>query len=235
MGIVRPIMEIYPWAWAYFVPFILIATFTMLNLFIAIIVSTMQTMGDEPRDLAPADDLVADQPIALQVVGQTLARGVEPVEPRVGADPEVPFTILDERIRVRDSKAAGGFREERLPVRLTRRGPVITGVVLDDATGQPIEGADLPRHRLVVLARRPVPGRGGQLRVGPDPVPLPVGTPFITESNCPMRASFEGSADNAWMALASITLPSMTPILISSFWFSLAKSVSTLAGATGSS
>jgi voltage-gated sodium channel len=44
MGIVRPVMEIYPHAWLFFVPFILIATFTMLNLFIGIIVDTMQSM-----------------------------------------------------------------------------------------------------------------------------------------------------------------------------------------------
>lgn len=44
MGIVRPVMELFPFAWLYFIPFILIATFTMLNLFIAIIVDTMQTM-----------------------------------------------------------------------------------------------------------------------------------------------------------------------------------------------
>jgi voltage-gated sodium channel len=43
MGIVRPVMEVYPQAWLFFVPFILIATFTMLNLFIAIIVNAMQT------------------------------------------------------------------------------------------------------------------------------------------------------------------------------------------------
>ncbi len=44
MGIVRPVMEVYPYAWLYFIPFILIATFTMLNLFIGIIVDTMQSM-----------------------------------------------------------------------------------------------------------------------------------------------------------------------------------------------
>jgi voltage-gated sodium channel len=44
MGIVRPIMEVQPMAWAFFVPFILIATFTMLNLFIGIIVDTMQSL-----------------------------------------------------------------------------------------------------------------------------------------------------------------------------------------------
>ena len=46
MGIVRPVMEAFPYAWAFFIPFILIATFTMLNLFIGIIVDTMQTMHD---------------------------------------------------------------------------------------------------------------------------------------------------------------------------------------------
>jgi voltage-gated sodium channel len=49
MGIARPVIEVYPWAWAYFVPFILISTFTMLNLFIAIIVSTMQSMVEEQK------------------------------------------------------------------------------------------------------------------------------------------------------------------------------------------
>ncbi len=42
MGIVRPVMEVYPFAWAFFVPFILIATFAVLNLFIAIVVNSMQ-------------------------------------------------------------------------------------------------------------------------------------------------------------------------------------------------
>lgn len=47
MGIVRPVMDVYPYAWMYFIPFILLATFTMLNLFIGIIVDTMQTMHSE--------------------------------------------------------------------------------------------------------------------------------------------------------------------------------------------
>ncbi len=46
MGIVRPVMETHPAAWAFFVPFILVATFTILNLFIAVIVNTMQTMHE---------------------------------------------------------------------------------------------------------------------------------------------------------------------------------------------
>lgn len=47
MGIARPVMEQFPYAWAFFVPFILIATFTMLNLFIAVIVNAVQSMHDE--------------------------------------------------------------------------------------------------------------------------------------------------------------------------------------------
>jgi len=38
----RPVMAIYPFAWAYFISFILITAFVVLNLFIGIIVSTMQ-------------------------------------------------------------------------------------------------------------------------------------------------------------------------------------------------
>lgn len=47
MGIARPVMETFPYAWIFFVPFIAVATFTILNLFIAIIVSAMQTYSEE--------------------------------------------------------------------------------------------------------------------------------------------------------------------------------------------
>ncbi|MEX0922277.1 MAG: ion transporter [Rhodovibrionaceae bacterium] len=42
MGIVRPVMEVYPYAWVFFVPFIVATTFTVMNLFIGIIVDAMQ-------------------------------------------------------------------------------------------------------------------------------------------------------------------------------------------------
>jgi voltage-gated sodium channel len=57
MGISRPVMEQFPYAWAFFVSFILIATFTMLNLFIAIIVNAMQTFAeDEHKETVEAID-----------------------------------------------------------------------------------------------------------------------------------------------------------------------------------
>jgi voltage-gated sodium channel len=46
MGIARPVMEVAPFAWIFFIIFILFATFTMLNLFIAIIVNAMQTFNE---------------------------------------------------------------------------------------------------------------------------------------------------------------------------------------------
>lgn len=43
MGIVRPVMEKFPYAWAFFVPYIIVTTFAVLNLFIGIVVNAMQT------------------------------------------------------------------------------------------------------------------------------------------------------------------------------------------------
>ncbi|MXQ08618.1 ion transporter [Alphaproteobacteria bacterium GH1-50] len=43
MGIVRPVMEVYPWAWVLFVPFIILTAFAVLNLFIGVIVDAMQS------------------------------------------------------------------------------------------------------------------------------------------------------------------------------------------------
>ena len=50
MGIVRPVMEIYPWAWVLFVAFIVLSSFTVLNLFIAIIIDSMQTLNERKQN-----------------------------------------------------------------------------------------------------------------------------------------------------------------------------------------
>lgn len=42
MGIVRPVMEVYPAAWAFFVPFIMVTTFAVVNLLVGLIVNSMQ-------------------------------------------------------------------------------------------------------------------------------------------------------------------------------------------------
>ena len=50
MGIVRPVMEEYPTAWAFFVPFIVITAFSVLNLFIGLLVNTMQSAVEEETE-----------------------------------------------------------------------------------------------------------------------------------------------------------------------------------------
>ena len=59
MGIVRPVMEVYPLAWLFFIVFILLTTFAVLNLFIAIVVDAMSATEHaeqvETRDLVETD------------------------------------------------------------------------------------------------------------------------------------------------------------------------------------
>lgn len=76
MGIVRPVMEAYPYAWVFFVPFILVTSFTVLNLFIAIIVNAMQQAHD--------DDAAAERDVILREVRelrQDIARLAGPRSP----------------------------------------------------------------------------------------------------------------------------------------------------------
>ena len=40
----------------------------------------------------------------------------------------IPFGIIEERLCIRDKKAPGGYRVQVLPIRSTRRGPVVSGV-----------------------------------------------------------------------------------------------------------
>ncbi len=50
MGIVRPIMEVHPHAWVFFVPFIFVVTFIMINLIIAIVVDAMNEIKDSESE-----------------------------------------------------------------------------------------------------------------------------------------------------------------------------------------
>jgi voltage-gated sodium channel len=50
MGIVRPIMEVYPLAWIFFVPFIFVVTFVMINLIVAIVVDAMSIINKEEEE-----------------------------------------------------------------------------------------------------------------------------------------------------------------------------------------
>jgi len=54
----RTIMKTHAWAPFFFIPFIIIATFTVLNLFIGIIVSTMQELAMAPEKSAAAPETI---------------------------------------------------------------------------------------------------------------------------------------------------------------------------------
>jgi voltage-gated sodium channel len=59
MGIVRPVMEQHPAAWAFFVPFIVVTSFTVLNLFIALIVNSMQSLQANTNENLRAEAEIA--------------------------------------------------------------------------------------------------------------------------------------------------------------------------------
>ena len=63
MGIARPVMEVYPYAWLFFVTFILLSSFTVLNLFIAIIVNAVNYVSAHAEH-APTSLEVLTQEIA---------------------------------------------------------------------------------------------------------------------------------------------------------------------------
>ncbi len=50
MGIVRPVMEVYPLSWIFFLIFIFVATFIMVNLIVAIVVDAMSQINKDEEE-----------------------------------------------------------------------------------------------------------------------------------------------------------------------------------------
>jgi voltage-gated sodium channel len=55
MGIVRPVMEVHPYAWAFFVPFIMVTTFAVVNLVVGLIVTSMEGENEAEDNKATGD------------------------------------------------------------------------------------------------------------------------------------------------------------------------------------
>jgi voltage-gated sodium channel len=66
MGIVRPVMEAFPYSWIFFVPFILITSFAVVNLLVGLIVNSMQ-------DAHHADDVAATDAHRDEVMAKLVA------------------------------------------------------------------------------------------------------------------------------------------------------------------
>ena len=79
MGIVRPVMDVYPYAWAFFVPFIIVTSFSVLNLFIGLLVNTMQSAVEEKQDenIEELRVLVTDQTNKLASEVAALRRALD--------------------------------------------------------------------------------------------------------------------------------------------------------------
>lgn len=45
--IVRPVLAVYPWSWLFFIPFIVITAFAVLNLFIGVLMSNIEAQQEE--------------------------------------------------------------------------------------------------------------------------------------------------------------------------------------------
>ena len=74
MGIVRPVMEVYPYAWAFFVPFIMVTTFAVVNLLVGLIVNSMQDA--HAAETNAATELYRDEVMSrLKAIEAALARG----------------------------------------------------------------------------------------------------------------------------------------------------------------
>ena len=89
MGIVRPVMQTYPLAWAFFVPFILITSFTVLNLFIGIVVDAMQRQheaGEPDAQETTAEELRSERSEIMSEL-RALRLEVAQLGDKPGADP----------------------------------------------------------------------------------------------------------------------------------------------------
>ena len=73
MGIVRPVMDVYPQAWIFFVPFILVTTFAVMNLVVGLIVNSMQEAHQEEGNAAT--EAYRDEVLArLSAIEERLSR-----------------------------------------------------------------------------------------------------------------------------------------------------------------
>ncbi len=71
MGIVRPVMEVYPYAWLFFVPFIIVTTFAVANLIVGLIVNSMQEAHHE-EDVAATDSYRDEVLVRLAAIEKRL-------------------------------------------------------------------------------------------------------------------------------------------------------------------
>jgi len=62
MGISRPVMEVFSYAWVYFVPFVLISSFIMMNVVVGVVVNAISEVSElRKKDEKETEDETAEQ------------------------------------------------------------------------------------------------------------------------------------------------------------------------------
>jgi len=66
--------------------------------------------------------------------GDTQDLSIETVDPNnqnnyLEGNKSIPFEVIEETMKIKDKAATGGFREEKIEIRLTHRGPIISGIM----------------------------------------------------------------------------------------------------------
>lgn len=80
-GIARPMLEAFPWVWLFFVPFILVSSFMVLNLFIAIIVTATQSIHADEQTEQGESILQALNRMEMRLDEMVAAQGLDDKKP----------------------------------------------------------------------------------------------------------------------------------------------------------
>lgn len=86
MGIARPVMEVHPWAWCYFVPFVMISSYIVLNVVVGVVVNAVgnlpyedeeEVKSNEPNYKNVTNEELSKQIYALQQTIERLEKKLE--------------------------------------------------------------------------------------------------------------------------------------------------------------
>jgi len=100
-----------------------------------IITPDSRVVGVSPAGL-PGMIVFRNVHVALGITnayGDTQDLYVETIDPKrpdhyLEGDQSIPFNVIEETLTIKDKKAPGGFKEQKIKIRLTKRGPVISGI-----------------------------------------------------------------------------------------------------------
>ncbi len=97
-GVTKPVMETHPWAWIFFIVFIVFTTFMVLNLFIGVVVNAMQAEAEKgmAAERAAEREIIHEEAEPILAEVRRLRCGARgPAQGSVGADGSGRMTLGD--------------------------------------------------------------------------------------------------------------------------------------------